>query len=330
MTNPNLLRPGLTAIVAVLALSSTPLLAQEVVAPAATTPQTVPTPAPESAPVVTTSTTTETIMSPDPLAPAAMAAKPAAKTTVTKRTTTTSRTAAPRVTATRTAAPTVAALATAPVAVAAPIEAAPAPLTPLTPPPVTTAPVAPTVAPATMSDETLPIAGAAGLGLLALAGAGFAMRRRKRRHEEALEAAEWQEPVDDRTPIAPDLAPEPAPMPLRAAQPVTAPTPAFAWTPSRPVAAMAAATGSVTPDSSHFDAAMGGPTPDNPSLSLKRRLKRAAFFEQRDRQVAEGIAKPVSPMAGLPPAMAGEAPPVRDTRAKPVTMSYGGYRFQPT
>ena len=53
---------------------------------------------------------------------------------------------------------------------------------------------------------------------------------------------------------------------------------------------------------SHMDRAMLGPTPDNPSLSLKTRLKRAAFFDQRERQVAEGTAEPVDPEAGLPEA----------------------------
>ena len=54
---------------------------------------------------------------------------------------------------------------------------------------------------------------------------------------------------------------------------------------------------------SHVDRAMLGPTPDNPSLSLKTRLKRAAFFDQREREVAEGTAVPVDPDAGLPEQM---------------------------
>ena len=54
---------------------------------------------------------------------------------------------------------------------------------------------------------------------------------------------------------------------------------------------------------SHVDQAMLGPTPDNPSLSLKKRLKRAAFFDQRERDVAAGEAEPVEPDAGLPDAM---------------------------
>lgn len=58
---------------------------------------------------------------------------------------------------------------------------------------------------------------------------------------------------------------------------------------------------------SHVDRAMRGPTPDNPSLSLKKRLKRAAFFDQRERDVAAGDAEPVDPGAGLPDQLAEEA-----------------------
>ena len=58
---------------------------------------------------------------------------------------------------------------------------------------------------------------------------------------------------------------------------------------------------------SHVERAMRGPTPDNPSLSLKKRLKRAAFFDKRDREVAEGKAEPVDPDAGLPEAAADDA-----------------------
>ena len=58
-----------------------------------------------------------------------------------------------------------------------------------------------------------------------------------------------------------------------------------------------------SPKQSHVDRAMLGPTADNPSLSLKTRLKRAAFFDQREREVAEGTAVPVDPDAGLPEQM---------------------------
>lgn len=58
---------------------------------------------------------------------------------------------------------------------------------------------------------------------------------------------------------------------------------------------------------SHVDRAMRGPTPDNPSLSLKKRLQRAAFFDKREREVAAGKAEPVEADAGLPEAMTEDA-----------------------
>ena len=57
----------------------------------------------------------------------------------------------------------------------------------------------------------------------------------------------------------------------------------------------------------HVERAMRGPTPDNPSLSLKKRLQRAAFFDKREREVAEGKAEPVDADAGLPEAMTEDA-----------------------
>jgi hypothetical protein len=53
-------------------------------------------------------------------------------------------------------------------------------------------------------------------------------------------------------------------------------------------------------EESHVDRAILGPTPDNPSLSLEKRMKRARFFDQRERQVAAGEAEPVDADAGLP------------------------------
>lgn len=59
-------------------------------------------------------------------------------------------------------------------------------------------------------------------------------------------------------------------------------------------------------EESYVDRATAGPTPDNPSLSLKKRLKRAAFFDQREREVAAGEAEPVDANAGLPERMIEE------------------------
>jgi hypothetical protein len=49
-----------------------------------------------------------------------------------------------------------------------------------------------------------------------------------------------------------------------------------------------------------------GPSALNPSVSLKARLKRAAFFDKRERDAAAGLAKPVDPSAGLPDCMIEE------------------------
>lgn len=54
------------------------------------------------------------------------------------------------------------------------------------------------------------------------------------------------------------------------------------------------------PGESWVERAERGPSANNPSLSLRKRLKRAAFFDQRERDVAEGTAVPVDPDAGLP------------------------------
>jgi hypothetical protein len=67
-------------------------------------------------------------------------------------------------------------------------------------------------------------------------------------------------------------------------------------------------------DESHVDRAMRGPTPDNPSLSLKKRMKRAAFFDQRDRDVAAGKAEPVDAEAGLPEGLVETDPTASSNR----------------
>jgi hypothetical protein len=41
-------------------------------------------------------------------------------------------------------------------------------------------------------------------------------------------------------------------------------------------------------------------------VSLRNRLRRAAFFDKREREVADGKAVPVDPDAGLPDAMIEE------------------------
>lgn len=58
-----------------------------------------------------------------------------------------------------------------------------------------------------------------------------------------------------------------------------------------------------TAPGSHVEAACHGPTADNPSLSIQKRLKRARFFDQRELLVAAGEAAPMEADAGLPDAL---------------------------
>ena len=308
MNNMTLLnRSGLAAIAAATALLSTPVLAQDA-GPVAADPA----PIVADAPVPDAPAATPEVVS-DPLAPATTT------TTTTTRTTRTTRptraTAAPAPRSVRAPAPVARPVTAAPVVSAAPAalveEVAPpfdpAMVAPL-PEPVAAAPVV--TADSTSIEDVLPIAGAAGLGLLALAGAGMAMRRRRRDEDEVVEET-WHEPVMDRA----------ASEPVMVTEPVVAAS-AFVW---------GNAPRETAPSMSRIEAERRGPTPDNPSLSLKKRLQRAAFFDQRERAVKAGKALPMSPMAGLPDALAKPAV----TRTQPVRrpvhssgMSFGR-TFQP-
>lgn len=137
----------------------------------------------------------------------------------------------------------------------------------------------------------LPIAGALGLVLLALIGVALAMRRRKLRREEEFAAADEAEPALKAPVQADPLFAEASSAPLAAAP-----------------AAMAAESTTAGPcadaaPGSHVEAACEGPTEDNPSLSIKKRLKRAQFFDQREQLAAAGMAVPVEADAGLPDAV---------------------------
>lgn len=313
MMNMQLLnRSGLAAIAVATALLSTPALAQDA-APVTSDPA----PIVADQPLPAEPATTEAVA--DPLAPATT-------TTTTTRTTRTARptrvTAAPAARAPASAARTPAPAAAAPAAPATPVEDVlppvdPAMVAPL-PEPVATAPVAPSSNSA-IDNDLLPIAGAAGLGILALAGAGFAMRRRRRHDEEVVVEDNWHEPAMSRPAPVASVTPVVATAPLAAA-PVAAS--AFSWdTKQRENDSPA----------NRIEAAKRGPTPDNPSLSLKKRLKRAAFFDQRDRAIAAGMAAPVSSMAGLPKGMTNTAPtpsPKVRTADRGLSMSFGK-TFQP-
>jgi len=296
-------RSGLAAIAAATAFLATPVLAQDA-APVVVDPV----PIVADTPLPSEATPAPEVVT-DTLAPAATTTT-TTTTRTTRSTTPTRASAAPAARSVRAPAPVASPVAAAPVAeVVPPFD--PAMAAPL-PEPVVAAPVA--AADSTSIEDMLPIAGAAGLGLLALAGAGFAMRRRRRDDDVVVEES-FREPVMSRA--------EPMPVvtaPIAVAAPL-ADKPAFAW---------GNAARENAPAKNWIDAARRGPTPDNPSQSLKKRLQRAAFFDRREKQVAAGQALPMSPMAGLPDALAKSPVPAAKPLRRPVqdTMSFGR-TFQP-
>lgn len=267
-------RTAMTAIAAVIALSSTPALAQDASVPDPAIETTAPAADPLAPdPVAAEAPAPSASETPPPSKPK-VEATTAKSASTTRRSASTSRASTSKVAASSARAAPVAPAAEAPAEVPLPpIASEPAPAAaPIAAP--QPEPATPTIA----MDEAIPIAGAAGLGLLALAGAGLAMRRRRRRREDAEFAAnQW---ALDHT------EPQPQPATVR-------PEPAFARTPGQEPVQSA---GPATPLPAGFDlsrfgrhvqAAYRGPTADNPSLSLKNRLRRASFFDQQERRAAK-------------------------------------------
>ena len=130
-----------------------------------------------------------------------------------------------------------------------------------------------------LDGDILPIAGAAGFGVLALAGVGLALRRRRRNGREEY-VGEYE---DERRTGTVDAHPEPT-----FARTVTptqqAPAPAIAESPLP-------SGFDLSRFGRHVQAAYRGPTPDNPSLSLRHRLRRASGMDAMERnRTAEGRA----------------------------------------
>lgn len=153
------------------------------------------------------------------------------------------------------------------------------------------------------ADNTLPILGGVALILLALGAVVALLARRRRRHDE--EAWVYDEPVAEAQPVA---ATEPEPV-IHEEQPAIVAPSAFAWGEQPNGAPRADETvdeDDRMPGETWIQRAYRGPTPNNPSVSLKARLKRAAFFDKRERDVAAGKAEPVDMDAGLPEAMVDE------------------------
>ena len=316
---------AMTAIAAVLALS-TPAAAQDVQsAPATMAPDPLGATTPAAEPVASTAPTptpTPSVTpSADPLSATTAVdalAVPVAKARTTPRRATTTATAIPVRPATR---PRPSARATTP---ALPTPASPAAVE--VPAPLTTpiaaarpAPVEATPVPVeSVSNAALPIA-AGGLGLLALLGGGAVLRRRKRRDEE-VEYEAFDEPHFD-------IAPVPAPVPVAFAEPMREPGIMRAPVMATPLADAPAGNVPEGFDLSrfgdHVQAAYRGPTEDNPSLSLKNRLRRASAMDQ----MARTSDAPAAPAVPLPLAAATAA---RDTGAvvskmRPAPQVGGGF-----
>ena len=286
MTYKNMhVRSGLAAIAAVLALSSTPLVAQETTAPPDPVIETPSEPAPAADPLAPEPAASE----PTATEPASTEATPAPTTRRAARSRTAATNRAPSEPV-RTAAPALAPQPSETTAEAMPV------------PPLAAEPVAEPVAPLAaepvaasndlMADESLPLAGAAGLGLLALGGIGLAMQRRRRRREE-LEHYRANQQYLDKHPVA-ETSNDRQPAFARTAPPAVA----IAAARSFPEAEVRTDVPRTKLPSNfdlsrfgpHVRAAYMGPTPDNPSLSLKYRLRRAGAMDQRAR--LEAVTEP--------------------------------------
>ena len=275
-------RSGLTAIAAVLALSSTPILAQETSTPPDPVADTLASESPPEA----TSPEPESSETTAKAAPAEVAPTP----TVSRRAPPRERATSP--TADRASTERAPAAAS---AVATPTmeRAQPTPASTATPTgemvepgpmPVGDTAMETTAAP---PDDALPIAGAAGLALLALGGIGMAVGRRRQRRQELAHQQANREYLASH----PDT-PAPAPAAFVGANNPAFATPALAGSGvGQPLKGAPRTKLPPNFDLSRFGphtrAAYLGPTEDNPSLSLKHRLRRAAALDQQARQHGE-------------------------------------------
>jgi len=158
------------------------------------------------------------------------------------------------------------------------------------------------------NDTGLELGGAA-IAILALGGAAFAVARRRRHENEGQWYGEEAPGEEYAEPVAATEA-EPLENPLAKEQPAIIAPAAFAWgNPQRAEPKEVVDDGSDRrPGESWVERAYRGQSAANPSASLRARLKRAAFFDKREREVAAGKAEPVETGAGLPDVLAEERP----------------------
>jgi hypothetical protein len=175
-------------------------------------------------------------------------------------------------------------------------EGQPAPAQPTQPPKRMIGPV----------DERTAEIGGGALAVLALGAGALALRSRKRRREDE-EAWNYEA-------TSVDQEEHHASEPMVLTNPVHEPQPAivapkasaFAWGNSQACDEPLDDGSDRCPGETWVERAHRGPSPANPSMSLKTRLGRAAFFDKREREVAAGKAAPIDPDAGLPDAMVEE------------------------
>jgi MYXO-CTERM domain-containing protein len=146
-------------------------------------------------------------------------------------------------------------------------------------------------------DEALPVAGGAGALILALAGVGMAVRRRRRREDEEadLDMQHYAENTD--AALQPMAAEEPEPEPAPSwSEPVIQPK-ADPIMPARMEPTAVSDDFNTSGFGRHVQAAYAGQTPENPSLSLRKRLKLATELDRRERKrggIRKRSSKPVT------------------------------------
>jgi hypothetical protein len=291
MKNIALSRPATSAIAAFLVLSTPAAFAQEaptitmtppVTAPTAPTPQTPPTVAEPSAPAPVAAPQAAQPVAPAPVIRVPLEIEPA-ETTPAPRAAERAEAPAPARPAQRARSVAAAPVAAEPVATPAADTAPTAELAPVAAP--MAGPAEPVIEPTSTPAEPAPAAsgefpweivgGAA--ALLVIGGAGLVFARRRRHPADNMAYAEVvRDAPIERTaasaPIAGEgqqwVSPAYSPRTPEVAAPRT--TPAFAAAPS----------GSM---GRHEAMAMAGPTPENPFVTLSKRLKRARFLDRQER-----------------------------------------------
>lgn len=163
---------------------------------------------------------------------------------------------------------------------------------------------APTTAKIGPFDEQTAELGGGALVMLALGAGAFAILRSRRRREDV----EWDESAEAETrdPLFDEPMFQQKPATTMEHRPATSEASAFGWDKSEPCDEPMDDGSDRCPGETWVERAHRGPSPANPSASLKHRLSRAAFFDKREREVAAGRAKPIEPDAGLPEAMVEE------------------------